>query len=135
MTTAEFWFDENVIVMDVKGHAGFEQVGKDPVCAGASVLAMTVAQCVEDMYAAGKLRKKPNIRVENGRVMAVAKPKRRFFHEALHVFWVGEVGMQLLSETYPAHVTLKAFDTASGDVEGKTQESDAESINQKDSPT
>ena len=34
------------LIMDMKGHASFAEMGKDPVCAGASVLAMTVAQCV-----------------------------------------------------------------------------------------
>ena len=91
MTTAKFGIEAGAgaLVMDVRGHTGFAELGKDPVCAGASVLAMTVAQCVELMGEDGKLQKKPNIRIQNGRVTVVAKPQPEHFHEALHLFWVG----------------------------------------------
>lgn len=128
MTSVRFGIEAGAaaLVMDARGHAGFDVIGKDPVCAGASVLAMTIAQCVEDMEQDGKLQKKPNITIRNGRVKVVAKPQPEYFHEALHLFWVGQVGMQLLSETYPEYVTLTPFESASGDEEGKAQESDAD---------
>lgn len=121
--------------MDVRGHAGFAELGRDPVCAGASVLAMTVAQCIQCMAEDGKLQKKPNITIRNGRVTVVAKPEPESFHEALHVYWFGQIGMQLLAESYPEQVTLRPFEAASGDVEGTTQESDAVSINSMESST
>lgn len=125
MTTAKFGIEAGAgaLVMDVRGHTGFAELGKDPVCAGASVLAMTVAQCVELMGEDGKLQKKPNIRIQDGRVTVVAKPQPEHFHEALHLFWVGQVGMQLLSESYPGNVELTPFEAAL----------DADSINEKGS--
>lgn len=127
MTSAKFKLEmeSGSIIMDVRGHAGFAELGKDPVCAGASVLAMTVAQCVHDMGRHGKLKKKPNIRVKNGHVTVVAKPEPEYFHEALHLFWVGQVGFQLLEESYPTMVSLSQFETAAK----------ADSINTKDSST
>ena len=111
MTTAKFEKGVEFISMTVRGHAGFAELGKDPVCAGASVLAMTVAQCVDNMHCEGKLKKKPSITVRNGRVSVVAKPKPEHFSEALHTFYVGEIGMQILSEVYPESVQLIPFAT------------------------
>jgi len=97
------------IAMTVRGHAGFAELGKDPVCAGASTLAMTVAQCIQSMGESGKLQKKPNIVIRGGRVSVTAKPKKEHFAEALHSFYVGEIGMQLLAESYPDHVRFTPF--------------------------
>lgn len=109
MVSARFEYGKDFIRMDVKGHAGFAEAGKDPVCAGASILAMTVAQCIDGMAQEDKLQKKPNTRIQNGRVMVIAKPKPEFFNEALHIFWMGETGLQLLSEAYPGNVEFKPF--------------------------
>jgi len=97
------------LVMDVKGHASFAELGKDPVCAGASILAMTVAQCVKSMQEEGKLQKRPTIRIKNGRVLVVCKPRAEHYTEALHTFYVGETGMHLLAESYPGNVSLIPF--------------------------
>lgn len=137
MTTAKFGIEPGAgaLVMDVRGHAGFAELGKDPVCAGASVLAMTVAQCIQYMGEDGKLQKKPNITIRNGRVTVVAKPDPESFHEALHVFWFGQTGMRLLEEAYPGQVTVRPFETVPGDEAGKTQESGTDSINSTESST
>ncbi len=134
MTTATFEMctGAGAILMDVKGHAGFAELGKDPVCAGASVLAMTVAQCAEDMYGYGKLQKKPAIMIRNGRVRVVVKPEPEYYHEALHLYWIAYTGMRLLAESYPENMELKGFETVvetvPGDEAGTTQESGADSI-------
>lgn len=111
MVTAKFEVGMNYIRMDVKGHAGFAELGQDPVCAGASALAMTVAQCIDGMAKEGKLLKKPGLIIRNGRVSVVAKPKKEYYSEALHVFFVGETGMQLLAESYPDNINFVPFDT------------------------
>ena len=125
--------------MDVKGHAGFAEMGKDPVCAGASVLAMTVAQCAEDMHGYGKLQKKPTVLIRNGRVRVVVKPEPESFHEALHLYWIAYTGMRLLAESYPQNFELQGFETVPGDEAGISQESGADSIEapqeRQDSPT
>ncbi len=93
--------------MEVRGHAGFAELGKDPICAGASTLAMTAAQCVKSMETAGRLRKKAHIVIRGGRVLVTAKPREEFWNEAKHLFWVGETGMRLLSEAYPGYIQVK----------------------------
>ena len=54
VTARVFLRQDEAIEMRVNGHAEFEELGKDPVCAGASILALTVAQCV-DMMAEAKI--------------------------------------------------------------------------------
>jgi len=111
MIDANFEYSPDIgyLSMTVRGHAGFAELGKDPVCAGASTLAMTVAQCIEHMHEDGKLQKKPNILIRNGRMTVTAKPKPENFAEAFHIFYIGEIGMQLLSEAYPEHAHFTPF--------------------------
>ena len=106
MVTARFNHEEEAWTMSIRGHASFADLGKDPVCAGASVLAMTVAQCVQLMYSQGKLQKKPHITIRGGRVDVTAKPKEEYEGECRHTFFVGEVGMTLLAESYPENVMI-----------------------------
>ena len=137
MMTAKFslLMAEGAIVMELRGHVGWAELGKDPVCAGASTIGMMVAQCVKDMEDAGKLQKKANIAMGSGRLKVVVKPQPEYFHEALHLFWIGQRGMNLLGEAYPGYVELKPFETSPGDEEGKAQESGDDSINNMESST
>ena len=109
MITASFEQDrkQGFLSMEVRGHAGFDALGKDPVCAGASVLAMTAAQCVKTMEQAGRLRKKAHIVIRGGRVLVTAKPREESFDEARLLFWAAETGLRLLSEAYPKNVQVK----------------------------
>lgn len=99
--------EKGVLSMEVRGHAGFAALGKDPVCAGASVLAMTAAQCVKCMEEAGRLQKKAHIVIRGGRVLVTAKPREEAFDEARHLFRVTETGLRLLSEAYPGYIKVK----------------------------
>lgn len=117
MTTAEFRTEteSGTIIMDVKGHAGFAEMGKDPVCAGASVLALTCAQVIEDMGASGALKKDPHTIIRNGRVFVAAKPKEESYHAVMLAYLFTETGFGLLSEVYPDSVQLTQFETAKTD--------------------
>lgn len=104
--------DEGAIEMRVNGHADFRELGKDPVCAGASVLAVTAAQCAITMRESGRLQKKPVVNVKGGNVRVVVKPKPEHFLEALLIFGTVSTGFQLLAEAYPGNVKYYQFDTA-----------------------
>ena len=99
--------EKGFLCMELIGHAEFAQLGRDPVCAGASVLAVTLAQCARTMEEAGRLRKKAHILVRNGRVLVTLKPKPERWDEAAHLFWVGETGLRLLAQAYPENVEVK----------------------------
>lgn len=109
MIDTKFKTEGDALIMDMKGHASFAEMGKDPVCAGASILAMTVAQCIRNMGDERKFQKRPTIRIQNGRVLVVCKPKPAYYAEALHIYYMGETGMHLLAESYPDNVSLTPF--------------------------
>ena len=114
MIQAAFFTDKSSgsISLKVRGHAGAAEKGNDIVCASSSILAYTVAQAMEYMYAEGGLRKKPRIEFADGDATIVAKPKDDSYAEALHTFFVAQVGYSLLAHNYPQYVGLKPFKLA-----------------------
>ena len=111
MVKAEFFTNKESgsITMKVTGHAGQAKKGEDIVCAAASILAYTVAQALQFMYEQGDLQKQPHIKLDEGDTVIVAKPKAASYAEALHTFFVAQVGYHLLSHNYPQYVTLSSF--------------------------
>ena len=97
------------ITMEISGHGG-GKLGQDLVCAGASTLAYTAAQSMEFMYSEDKLMKKPNIRIRKGEMSVTAKPRAEDYAEALHVFFVAQVGIHLLATNFPDKINLIPFD-------------------------
>ena len=97
------------ITLKLTGHAGQAKKGEDIVCAAVSILAYTVAQALQFMYEQGELQKKPHIKLAEGDTVIVAKPKAESYAEALHTFFVAQVGYHLLSHNYPQYVTLSSF--------------------------
>ena len=111
MVRADFFTNKESgsITLKLTGHAGQAKKGEDIVCAGASILAYTVAQALQFMYEQGELQKKPRIKLEEGDTIIVAKPKTDSYAEALHTFFVAQVGYHLLAHNYPQYVTLSSF--------------------------
>ena len=70
------------------------------------------AQTAQYMYAEGGLRKKPRIDIADGNATIVVKPDDSYKAEALHTFFVAQVGFSLLAHNYPQFVELKSFDLA-----------------------
>lgn len=104
--------DERKLTMRVSGHAGAGPKGFDVVCAGASMYAFGIAQCIKNMEGEGKLESPPFIQAETpGRVVVSCVPKEAYFTEAVHTFYVAQVGFQLLAEAYPDHAMLIPFET------------------------
>ena len=97
------------IILKLKGHAGFAEEGKDIVCAGATILAYTVAQTALFMYEDKALKKKPKIRLKPGDAEVVMTPKKASYTEALHTYYVAQVGYRLLAKDYPEYVKLTTF--------------------------
>lgn len=111
MVQAEFFTNKESgsITMKLTGHAGQAKKGEDIVCASASILAYTVAQALQFMYEQGDLQKKPLLKLDEGDTIIVAKPKHEAYAEALHTFFVAQVGYHLLAHNYPQYVTLVSF--------------------------
>ena len=111
MVRADFFTNKESgsITLKLTGHAGQAKSGEDIVCSAASILAYTVAQALQFMYEQGDLQKKPHIKLEEGDTIIVAKPKTDSYAEALHTFFVAQVGYHLLAHNYPQYVTLSSF--------------------------
>ena len=114
MIHAEFFTNKESgsITMKLSGHAGQAEQGKDIICSAASILAYTVAQALQFQYEDDGLKKKPHFKLEPGDTIIVAKPKPERYEEALHTFFVAQVGYSLLAKTYPQYVTLSSFGEA-----------------------
>ena len=103
--------DRSAYVATFDGHAAFADIGKDVVCAGASMFIFGLTQCVIQMGESGKLQKKPNIQLGDGSVFIVAKPKPEHELELRNYFYMAQVGMKLLQDSYPANVSLQMYET------------------------
>lgn len=104
--------DGKTLSLTVHGHANSANVGKDILCASASILAYTAAQVVKTMGERDELRKKPTLRLEEGDACIVVKPRRGHYAEALHAFSVIQTGYGLLEANYPAFFHLIKFGEA-----------------------
>ena len=96
----------------VDGHAGQAEIGKDIVCSAASILAYTVAQTITQMHKQGWLKKKPHIKLKEGKGVVTCVPKAEYYEECLMAFFVAEMGYVLLEKNYPQYVALEPFGEA-----------------------
>lgn len=94
------------IVLRIEGHAGHSDVGKDIICASASILAYTVGQMVSDFHKKGMLQKKPTVTLKSGKAVITAKPTSEAYDEVLHTYYVANTGYKLLAHNYPQYVKL-----------------------------
>lgn len=90
----------------VSGHSGTADIGHDIVCAAASILLYTAAQAVNDMYAQGKLRRKPTITIKNGYGGVSCTAKKDYTDEVRHTYCVVMTGFKLLAHNYPKYVVI-----------------------------
>lgn len=110
MIRAVFKEHNGSIIFQLTGHAGTAEKGKDLVCASASILAYTIAQMALFMYTEGKLKKKPTVSLKEGNAVVTVKPKEgNDYAEALHSYFVVQVGLSLLANNYPHAVEVKMF--------------------------
>ncbi len=109
MITAEFHNDGKKISLRIKGHAEAAKEGEDIICASASMLAYTAAQTLQFLWAEGGLKRKPITEIGKGVARIEAIPQKNSYTEALHTFFVVQVGFHLLSHNYPQFVELISF--------------------------
>ena len=98
--------------LTIKGHAGQAEIGKDIVCASASILAYTVAQIVTNMKSLGCLKKPPTVKIGKGDAVVSCQPKEEYRSEAEHTYLVVQTGYELLAHNYPQYVELTKFGKA-----------------------
>ena len=112
MITVSFFRDKKskTLILKVSGHAGAAEAGHDIICASASILAYTVAQEAKNMERRHQLSEPAYIRIDDGEAVITIFPKNdAAYADALHTFYVAEVGYNLLAHNYPQYVELKRF--------------------------
>ena len=109
MIVASFHNDHGRLSLKLSGHAGMAEAGHDIVCASATILAYTVAQEAKNMEKRHQLTKPPIIKMEEGDIEITVHPKKGDRREAMHTFYIAQVGYTLLAYNYPQYVELIQF--------------------------
>lgn len=106
MITVKFQYDtpNRTLSLTVKGHSGQAELGQDIICASASILAYTLAQVISTMYKHGDLEADPIIRLEGGDTQIRCVCNEDVLAEAMHTYFVVQVGYMLLAHNYPQYV-------------------------------
>ena len=101
---------KKTLSLKLSGHAGQADIGHDIVCASATILAYTVAQVVRLMEGNRELAKKPVIKLDKGDIEITCRCKTdKSYAEALHTYFVAQVGYSLLTHNYPQYVALNSL--------------------------
>ena len=95
MTTVKYLITENNIELEIQGHAGFDEVGKDIVCAAISILSQTFIGCMEEES------EYCDYRIDPGYVWIQASG-----YKVVDCFKPILVGYQLLEDNYPAYIEV-----------------------------
>lgn len=111
MIEVSFFKDKNnsIFKYTVKGHAGFEEVGKDIVCAAVSILAHTTYVSLLKLCDISEDELVIDICDETG-YLAVVLPKYldyKKLEKTQIVFQIMEIGINELIESYSDYITLK----------------------------
>jgi uncharacterized protein YsxB (DUF464 family) len=95
-----------ILSLRLEGHAGYAEVGKDIVCASASILAYTVAQFVMEAENKGDLASPPHIQLDSGDTLISCEPCEDTYEAVLNAYLFAKMGYALLAHNYPQYVEL-----------------------------
>lgn len=112
MIIADFLYNSKSgeLICDITGHAGGEK-GKDLVCAGASMLAMTLAQNIEDLAASGvPLPESPTAVTQDGLCHIRVKATEEQYNAIRLIFNTIATGFFLLAYNFPDRVACRTKD-------------------------
>ncbi len=112
MLKATFTERGKILSLRIDGHAGYAEVGKDIVCASASILAYTVTQFVMEAENKGDLASPAEIRLDSGDTVISCEPTEDAVSALQSVYSFAKMGYALLAHNYPQYVQLKEFGKA-----------------------
>ena len=100
--------DWNRLTMEVDGHAGYAEKGKDIVCAAASMLAGALGGVLEEAKSRGRCDM--TSRDEDGHSVIRAAPRMGNVAEVKAYFRMAVTGFRMLQEQYPEHIRIREVD-------------------------
>lgn len=90
--------------IDISGHARYAPAGRDLVCAAVSTLGYTLAHRIEALARPGEIA---HCEInKKGRMHLRMRPEKDHRSDFIAAFETVAAGLRLLSENYPAHITL-----------------------------
>ena len=109
MLVARFEMDEEKrsACLRLQGHAQAGKAGQDIICAGASMMAYELAQCLKVMRERGLLRYEPVCKMREGNTLISCKAKESGWAETLVHFLHTQTGFYLLAHHYPSFVAVE----------------------------
>ena len=103
MMTVTFAEEGNKLSLRLEGHAGYAEIGKDIVCASASILAYTLASIVDSFDI------ESTINLESGDTTIECKCEdAEIYGKVADAYHYIEMGYALLAHNYPQYVRLNA---------------------------
>ena len=106
MIKVTFTESGNKLSLRLEGHAGYAEIGKDIVCASASILAYTTAQFVIDAEKKGNLESPAEIILEPGEAFISCEPCEDILKAMQNVYSFAKSGYHILAHNYPQYVRL-----------------------------
>ena len=107
MVTVEYSQRNNCFSLEVHGHAGAAPKGMDIVCGAVSILTLTAAQAVLNLYDKGCLTAFPSVVLGNGNSLVAAVAVMEHAQVLRLTFETVMTGFFLLQEQYPEYVTVR----------------------------
>lgn len=112
MIKATFTEKGNKLSLQIEGHAGYAEEGKDIVCSSATILAYTVAQLVLEAEKNGDLASPAEIKLDIGDTVITCEPSEETYSAIKDVYSFAEMGYAILAYNYPKYVQLNEFGKA-----------------------
>lgn len=97
-------FNSKTLELDINGHAGQDEKGKDIVCSAISTLFYTLGQAIVDSRE--MLEENPVIKYKDGAGYLCCKPKAEYEGNILRSYWTILEGFQMIATEYKKFVTL-----------------------------
>ena len=98
-------YDQAEMRMEIRGHAGGGEYGRDLICAAESILLLTLEAALED---SGELLL-PTVRKRPGEAMIRCEPEAGHERKCREIMHTVFIGFQLLANRYPENVSAEAI--------------------------
>ena len=98
-------FNSKTLTLEIKGHAGQDEKGKDIVCAAISALFYTLAKALCDSEK--MLKKKPIIKERDGEGLISCQAKKEYEGNIARTYWTILTGLELIADEYKEYVKFE----------------------------
>jgi uncharacterized protein YsxB (DUF464 family) len=102
-------YDRTIPSVTMEGHAGSGEKGHDLVCAGASILACTLASLVKSMDEGVQVHSS-SVELTDGGALISCEPTEDHFHSVRLMFDTICAGLDILAHEYPDNVSFTLVD-------------------------